>query len=61
MESFVRAIQTGDVDELRCLLEGADINGIPSYSNQSALYTAGALDTRRATMVAWLKSKGAKS
>jgi hypothetical protein len=40
---------------------GADINGIPDYTSQTALDAAGGLDTRRDTMVAWLKRRGAKS
>jgi len=43
------------------LAKGADINGIPSFTNQTPLDAAAGLDTRRETMVAWLKSQGAKS
>lgn len=43
------------------LSRGADINGIPSYTSQTALDAAGDLDTRRNTLVDWLISKGAKS
>lgn len=43
------------------LTRGADINGIPDYSSQTALDAAGGIDTRRDTMISWLKRKGAKS
>lgn len=43
------------------LLHGAELNGIPDYTHETALDAAGGLDTRRATMVDWLKSIGATS
>jgi ankyrin repeat protein len=43
------------------LANGADLNAIPPYANRSAFAAAGSLDTRRDTMVSWLKSKGAGS
>ena len=43
------------------LSKGADINGIPDYTNLTPLDAAASLDTRRDTLVSWLKSKGAKS
>ncbi|WP_376771913.1 hypothetical protein [Paenibacillus rhizosphaerae] len=43
------------------LSKGADINGIPDYTAQMPLDTAASLDTRRDTMITWLKRKGAKS
>jgi ankyrin repeat protein len=38
------------------LSRGADIHAIPDYTRQSAVEAAGGLDTRRDTMVSWLKS-----
>jgi ankyrin repeat protein len=38
------------------LTRGADIHAIPDYTKQTAAEAAGGLDTRRDTMVAWLKS-----
>jgi hypothetical protein len=43
------------------LSKGADINGTPGYTDQMPLDAVGGLDTRRDTMITWLKSKGAKS
>lgn len=43
------------------LSKGADINGTPEYTDQLPLDAVGSLDTRRDTMITWLKSKGAKS
>ncbi|WP_243864772.1 ankyrin repeat domain-containing protein [Paenibacillus castaneae] len=43
------------------LSKGADINGVPGYTDRTPLDSAGSLDTRRDTLVSWLKSKGAKS
>lgn len=61
-EAFWQACHGGQRRVAEFLLtRGADINGKPKYSNQTALHTAGAIDTRRDTMVAWLKSIGAKS
>jgi uncharacterized protein len=43
------------------LSQGADINGVPDYTDQTPLDVARSLDTRRDTLVSWLKSNGAKS
>jgi uncharacterized protein len=43
------------------LAHGADINGSPGYSDQTPLDVAGSLDTRRDTMISWLRDQGAKS
>lgn len=43
------------------LSRGADLNGTPDYTSLTPLDAAGGIDTRRDTMVTWLKSKGAKS
>ena len=43
------------------LSRGADINGTPDYTSSTPLDAAGGIDTRRDTMVTWLKGKGAKS
>ena len=45
----------------RLLAKGADINGHPPYTDQSALDAAGSPDTRRSTMVEWLISESAES
>lgn len=44
----------------RLLAAGADINSIPSHSDLSPLVIAGAADTRRDTMVEWLRAIGAQ-
>jgi ankyrin repeat protein len=41
------------------LAQGANINIIPEYSEQTALQAAGAADTRRQILVDWLKEHGA--
>jgi hypothetical protein len=38
------------------LARGADIHAMPDYTRLTAVEAAGALDTRRDTMVSWLKS-----
>ncbi len=43
------------------LSKGADMNWVPDYTNSTALDVAGSPDTRRATLVSWLGSKGATS
>lgn len=43
------------------LCRGADINGTPDYTSSTPLDAVGDIDTRRDTMVTWLKGKGAKS
>ena len=41
------------------LAQGASINVIPGYSEQTALQAAGGTDTRRQLLVDWLKERGA--
>ncbi len=41
------------------LAQGANINAIPGYSEQTALQAAGAVDTMRQILVDWLKERGA--
>jgi ankyrin repeat protein len=61
-EAFWQACHGGQRRVAEYLLSrGADINGIPDYTNSTPLDAAGDIDTRRDTMVTWLKSKGAKS
>jgi uncharacterized protein len=43
------------------LAHGADIDWIPDYADGSPLDIAGALDTRKQTMVTWLRELGARS
>lgn len=43
------------------LAKGADINWIPDYAKDAPLDAAGNLDTRRGTLVKWLRGLGAKS
>ena len=40
------------------LNKGADINGTPRYTSSTPLDTAGGIDTRRQTIIAWLKKPG---
>jgi ankyrin repeat protein len=61
-EAFWQACSGGQRRVAEYLLsKGADINGAPGYTDQTPLDAAGSLDTRRDTLVSWLKSKGAKS
>lgn len=61
-EAFWQACSGGQRRVAEYLLsKGADINGVPGYTDRTPLDEAGSLDTRRVTFVAWLKSKGAKS
>jgi ankyrin repeat protein len=61
-EAFWQACSGGQRRVVENLLsKGVDINGVPGYTDQMPLDSAGSLDTRRNTLVAWLKSKGAKS
>ncbi|WP_232317010.1 ankyrin repeat domain-containing protein [Paenibacillus sp. D9] len=61
-EAFWHACNGGQRRVAEYLLsKGADLNGIPGYSDQTPLDAAGNLDTRRDTLVSWLNSKGAKS
>lgn len=41
------------------LSRGADINAVPDHTDQTPLDIAGGPDTRRETMVAWLRGNGA--
>ena len=41
------------------LAQGANINFIPEYSEQTALQAAGGTDTQRQTLVDWLRECGA--
>ena len=43
------------------LAKGADINWIPDYAKGTPLDAVGGPDTRRGTLVSWLRDKGAKS
>jgi ankyrin repeat protein len=43
------------------LAKGADINWVPDYAKRTPLDAAGSLDTRRDTLVSWLRDKGAKT
>jgi uncharacterized protein len=43
------------------LAKGADINWVPDYTKNSPLDAAGSLDTRRSTLVTWLREHGAGS
>jgi ankyrin repeat protein len=61
-EAFWQACSGGQRRVAEYLLsKGVDINGFPGYTDQTPLDAAGSLDTRRDTLVSWLKSKGAKS
>ncbi|KRF42297.1 ankyrin repeat domain-containing protein [Paenibacillus sp. Soil787] len=61
-EAFWQACSGGQRRVAEYLIsKGADINGVPGYTDQTPLDAAGSLDTRRDTLVSWLKSKGAKS
>lgn len=61
-EAFWQACHAGQRRAAEYLLSrGADINGTPDYTSSTPLDAARDLDTRRDTMGAWLKSKGAKS
>ena len=41
------------------LAQGANINAIPGYSEQTPLQAAAAVDTMRQILVDWLKERGA--
>jgi uncharacterized protein len=61
-EAFWQACSGGQRRVAEYLLsKGADINGVPDYTDQTPLDAAGSLDTRRDIFVTWLKGKGAKS
>ena len=42
------------------LARGADLNRVPDFTDQSPLDAAGGLDTRRGTLVDWLRERGAR-
>jgi uncharacterized protein len=61
-EAFWQACHGGQRRMAEYLLaKGADINGNPGYTDQSPLDAAGSVDTRRDTMIAWLRDQGARS
>lgn len=61
-EAFWQACHGGQRRMAEYLLaKGADINGHPGYTDQSPLDVAGSIDTRRDTMVDWLRDQGARS
>lgn len=61
-EAFWQACHGGQRRVTEYLLSrGADINEIPNYTSSTPLDAVDSLNTRRDTMVAWLRSKGAKS
>jgi hypothetical protein len=41
------------------MAQGANINFIPEYAEQSALQVAGGTDTQRQILADWLKERGA--
>jgi uncharacterized protein len=48
------------VEAEHLLDRGADINRVPDFTDQSPLDAAGGLDTRRGTLVDWLRGQGAR-
>ena len=59
-EAFWQACHGGQRRMAEYLLaQGASINVIPGYSEQTALQAAGATGTRRQILVDWLKERGA--
>jgi ankyrin repeat protein len=61
-EAFWQACHGGQLRMAALLLaRGADINAIPSYSDQAPLDVAGGPDTRRGQLVSWLRERGATS
>jgi uncharacterized protein len=61
-EAFWQACHGGQLRMAELLLaRGADINAIPSYSEQAPLDVAGSTDTRRGQLVGWLRERGATS
>jgi uncharacterized protein len=41
------------------LANGADINAVPGYTEQTAIQAVGSVDTQRQTLVDWLEERGA--
>ena len=61
-EAFWQACHGGQRRAADFLLSrGANINAVPGYAEQTPLDIAGSLDTRRDTMVEWLRRQGATS
>lgn len=61
-EAFWQACHGGQRRAAEYLLScGADINSVPDYSEQAPLDIAGSIDTRRDTLVTWLREQGATS
>jgi hypothetical protein len=59
-EAFYQACHGGQRRMAEYLLaQGANINTIPEYSNETPLQAAGGTDTRRQILVDWLKERGA--
>ena len=59
-EAFYQACHGGQRRMAEYLLaQGASINTIPEYSNETPLQAAGETDTRRQILVDWLKERGA--
>jgi hypothetical protein len=59
-EAFYQACHGGQRRMAEYLLaQGANINTIPEYSNETPLHAAGGSDTRRQILVDWLKGRGA--
>jgi ankyrin repeat protein len=58
-EAFWQACHGGQRRVAEYLLgRGADINGRPGYSDQSAAVVAGSMSTRRELLVTWLSERG---
>jgi ankyrin repeat protein len=61
-DAFWQACHGGQRRTAEYLMDcGADINTVPDYSEAAPLDIAGSLDTRRDTLVTWLRQQGAKS
>ena len=43
------------------LTRGPDLNWVPAYAKGTPLDAASGLDTRRQTLISWLRSQGARS
>lgn len=43
------------------LIRGADLNWVPAYAKRTPLDAASGLETRRETLISWLRSQGARS
>jgi ankyrin repeat protein len=61
-QAFWHACAGGQRRAAELLLEhGADVNWVPDYADGTPLDAAGALDTRREHVVAWLRDLGART